>query len=215
MNRILPNVLLASLFIVLTLVAVLSAPSWDIARITPSLARFTLEGTEGTCTAFSINEKRGVWVTMSHCLPDDLSLVRLNGDAKILEVLHRAPGDVAAAVIVADKGAPALKLGDPPKRGDDVLQIGFGGAAPVPIFYDGLLVAPSLRVETAEGEWDVQFNSAPGMPGMSGGAIIDRKYRVVGVISGGTQLTKVPALLSFSPRYVEIRALIDKFGKNE
>ncbi len=189
--------------------------AWDISKITPSLARLTLEGTEGTCTAFSIHEKRGVWVTMSHCLPDDLSTVRLNGDAKILEVLHRAPGDVAAAVIVADKGAPALKLGSPPKRGDDVLQIGYGGAAPVPIFYDGLLVAPSLRVETAEGEWDVQFNSAPGMPGMSGGPVIDRKYKVIGTVSGGTQLTKVPALLSFSPRYVEIRALIDKFGKNE
>jgi S1-C subfamily serine protease len=205
--------MLRSLIVALLAVVSLSGASWDVSRVMPSLARLTVEGREGNCTAFAIHEKKGHWVTMSHCLPDTPTDVRLNGDAKLLEVLYRADGDTPAAVFVADKGAHALKLGDEPKRGDDILQIGFGAGSGTPFFYEGLLVSPSVQVTTVhETEVSLQFNSAHGMPGMSGGPLINRKYRVVGVISGGMQPTPVPSMLSFSPRYVDLKALIDKFG---
>jgi S1-C subfamily serine protease len=199
--------------LVVVFVLALSPTSWNIERIAPSLARLTIEGHDGACTAFAIHEKKGRWVTMTHCVPETPARLRLNGSGKLLEVLAATPGNVGITVFAATLTAPGLKLGNPPKRGDDLLQIGYGAGAPIPLFYHGLFIDDALTTTTQEATFTVQFNSVPGMPGMSGGPLLDRKYRVVGVISGGVQLTDVPTMVSFSPVYSELKALLEKFGQ--
>jgi S1-C subfamily serine protease len=184
-------------------IAVLSATlaaSWPIDKIEPSLAKF-YGGAEGQCSAFSIAP--GKWVTAAHCL---------NGGPYTLNRLHIAtvteaqPGNYGLAVLTSDFTAPALKLGDRPKRGEDVLQTGFGGGGPL-IFFEGVVVIPAVTFDGAP----LQFTSALGMPGMSGGPVVNRKGRIVSVVIGAVQPTPVPTLLAYGTRWDDLATLMRRY----
>jgi S1-C subfamily serine protease len=189
------------------------AVNWNIEKVAPSLARLTVEDGPQLCTAFLIKERPARWATMTHCLPPDELAVRLNGTLALTRILAAQPGDTG--ILVFETGTPtwkvkALPLGDAPRRGDEVLQIGYGGGAPVPLFYAGLFITAGMRLQGTP----LQFNSAQGMPGMSGGPLVDRKYRAVGVVSGGVQPAQaVPTLVSYSPPYADLKAIYAEFGR--
>lgn len=192
----------------LALVTTLLAASWPIDKITPSLARLTAGETE-QCTAFSIRKRPARWVTMSHCLPTDETPILLNETIRVTKVLLQQPGDTGLAILETAVGAPPLRLGDPPRSGDTMLQIGYGGGSPRPIFYEGLVTQPMMPMEIGV----MQTSSALGMPGMSGGPILDRRRRVIGVVSGAAQPTPIPVFVSFSPRYEVVAAAIKAYAR--
>jgi hypothetical protein len=185
------------------------APEWNIEKVAKSMARLT-HSVNVVCTAFAIHESRRLWLTMSHCVPSDITGVRLDVTTKATQILAQTSGVVGMTVFEAERGAPAIKLGRAPKRGSDILQIGYGGGTTVPLFYEGMMLAPDYIDPDGD---QLQWNSAEGMPGMSGGPILDRDYRVVGVIAGGVQPTQVPVVLSYSPLYETVAALYKQFGK--
>jgi hypothetical protein len=173
------------------------ASSWPIEKIEPSMAKF-YSGTEGQCSAFSIAP--GKWVTASHCL---------NGGPYTLDRTHSASvteaqdGGYGLAVLTSDLKRPGLKLGDKPKRGEDVLQTGYGAGGPL-LFFEGVVVIPAITFDGAP----LQFTSALGMPGMSGGPIVNRKGRIVSVVIGAVKPTEVPTLIAYGTRWDDLAALM-------
>jgi hypothetical protein len=174
--------------------------AWPIEKIEASMAKFH-SGTEGQCSAFSIAP--GKWVTASHCL---------NGGPYTLDKVHTATvteaqeGGYGLAVLTSDLKRPALKIGDKPKRGEDVLQTGYGAGGPL-IFYEGVVVIPAITFDGAP----LQFTSALGMPGMSGGPIVNRKGRIVSVVIGAVKPTEVPTLIAYWTKWEDLRDLIRRY----
>jgi hypothetical protein len=172
------------------------AVNWPIEKIEASMAK--LIAADGQCSAFSIAP--GKWITAAHCL---------NGGPYLLDKVHVAtvteaqPGAYGLAVLTSNLKRPALKVGDRPKRGDDVLQTGYGGGGPL-IFFEGVVVIPAVTFDGAP----LQFTSALGMPGMSGGPVVNRKGRVVSVVIGAVQPTPVPTLIAYGTQWDDLSALV-------
>jgi hypothetical protein len=173
--------------------------TWPIDKIEPSMAK--LHTGNGQCSAFSIAP--GKWVTASHCL---------DGGPYLLNKIHAATlteaefGMYGLAVLTSDLKRPALRLGDKPKRGEDILQTGYGGGGPL-IFYEGVVVLPAIVFDGAP----LQFTSALGMPGMSGGAIVNRKGKIVSVVIGAVKPTEVPTLIAYGTRWEDLRELLRRY----
>lgn len=202
MIRALPSLL------VLTLIL-----AWPIDKVERSLVKVK-QAEGGQCTAFSIRESQPArWITMSHCLPEDRLSPLTVGDTIVTPrtaVIYEEHSDYGLAVIeTGDRGVPPLKLGDEPKRGDTLLAIGYGANAPAVLFFDGVLIHPNLPFEGAV----LQFSSPPGMPGMSGGPLIDRRGRVVGVMAGAVQPTPVPTSLAFGPPYAVLKRVMQTYSR--
>jgi S1-C subfamily serine protease len=183
------------------------AMSWPIDRLERSLGK--LEIADGICTAFSIHQKRALFVTATHCLDaSHVPTTTLNGGA-LVQIVEAIPGDSSLTVLKAAKGQPALRLGPPPLRGDEVLVLGFS-TPPVLLFFEGLHMADTAEVD----DTTVQVVTAPGLRGMSGGPIVDRKGRVVGVMMGGAQITPpVPTMVSFATHYQQLASIMAKYGE--
>ena len=82
-------------------------------------------------------------------------------------------GGAGLTVFSTPVGRPALKMGPKPTRGDAVLALGYGGDAPMLLFYEGVFIHPGMGLEGTV----FQFNSAQGLGGMSGGPLVDRRVR--------------------------------------
>jgi hypothetical protein len=173
--------------------------NWPIDKIEPSLAKL-LTG-NGQCSAFSIAP--GKWVTASHCMDGGPYSLNKTHIATVTEV---QPGMYGLAVLTSDLKRPGLKLADKPKRGEDILQTGYGGGGPL-IFYEGVVVIPTITFDGAP----LQFTSALGMPGMSGGAIVNRKGRIVSVVIGAVKPTEVPTLIAYGTRWEDLRDLFRRY----
>jgi hypothetical protein len=175
--------------------------AWPIDKIEPSMAK--LHTGNGQCSAFSIAP--GKWVTASHCL---------DGGPYLLERVHPATlteaefGMYGLAVLTSDLKRPALRLGDKPKRGEDILQTGYGGGGPL-IAFAGVALLSDVAFDGAV----LQFTSALGMPGMSGGPVVNRKGRVVSVVIGAVQPTPVPTLIGYGSRWEDVRTLLERYAK--
>lgn len=168
---------------------------WPVERLAPNIHKFT--GPKMQCTAFLISVKRKHWLTASHCVVGDGPHYITSRPATVVMDERTETGIAVLETASVPPDAKGLTLGTEPKRGDAVLHLGFGGDAPTVIMFDGLFIHRHLPLnETA-----LQFNSAQGMPGMSGGPIVNRKGHVVGMVVGGFQPTAVPTLMSFSPTY--------------
>jgi V8-like Glu-specific endopeptidase len=173
--------------------------SWPIEKIELSMAKLITGN--GQCSAFSIAP--GKWVTAAHCL--DGGPYTLN-KTHIATLTEASFGMYGLAVLTSDLKRPAFKMGDKPKRGEDILQTGYGGGGPL-IFYEGVVVIPAITFDGAP----LQFTSAPGMPGMSGGPVVNRKGRIVSVVIGAVKPTEVPTLIAYGTRWEDLRDLLRRY----
>ena len=134
------------------------------------------------CTAFSIDQVRGYFLTASHCLVSRLTL-----DDHPAQLLFVEDG-LDVAVIVADVHKPALKAGRDVQKGQPIGAIGYGNDLSVSMFRAGVVAAPRIVLsDEIPGEW-LMMNS-PFVGGMSGGPVIDLHARVVSVVQRGDGTT--------------------------
>ena len=140
------------------------------------------------CTAWSLDEKRGLWMTAAHCTVYVVDIEDENVQLTIpIENLMIDGRPVTAgmidiendlAVLQADVHAPALKLGSYPKVGDLVTVYGYPGGwqAPLPTWH--FVSNPFFKFYGRD--WMLLDGSV--WPGHSGSPIIDRKGRVIGLV---------------------------------
>jgi S1-C subfamily serine protease len=165
------------------------AEAADWSNVVKILARSTVPLTcsghnKAGCTAFSINSA-GYYMTAYHCLgsfegtgPDGLAMPEEPTlDGKALNVVF-ANEELDIAIVRAEKGRPALRYRtEPLEVGDEVAGYGYGYGFAVPIFRSAIV---STFVRDDKGIiWTFLDNSL--VKGMSGGPIVDRQGRIVGI----------------------------------
>ncbi|MBK1669883.1 hypothetical protein CKO28_17750 [Rhodovibrio sodomensis] len=134
---------------------------------------------EGSAVALA----HGLFVTANHVLgPGDRALLRLD-DGRVFEakVTARAP---AADLAILESAAPArpMQWGEPPLLGDRVCAVGNAF---------GLGISASCGVVSKKNVTHAGFNpvedflqtDAAANPGMSGGALVNEKGKLVGILS--------------------------------
>ena len=136
----------------------------------------TLNSGDGFCSAFSVNEEKGIFMTADHCLDADLSINNHKVD------ILATNGIVDLALIHADVHDPALLLGDQPPQGSEVELIGHVKTNPVSFTLNILGITQSS--EDAPFLFLFGGSQLHAIGGMSGGPIIDAKGHVVSVILG-------------------------------
>jgi hypothetical protein len=137
-------------------------------------------------TAFAI--ARGQFVTAAHVIglgvgaPNGSLAVRdLSGRIYPIEtvVKYSAAEDYAVFTLRGAPKIPPLETHDPPALNDPVFAVGNALGEGI-IIRDGLYTSDTP--EEREGRWKWMRFSAAASPGNSGGPLVDRKGRVVGVI---------------------------------
>lgn len=158
---------------------VLSSPALMRAGTDPiQPLRFTGTGAV-FCTAFSINEAKGYWMTAAHCTQDDdgKPYTFTIGDSGEAVKLVAVFSDVDIAIVSSDIKAEGFKLAtETPARGDYVTVVGFGyGFVPATTFWGR--VSNTIQIE---GRRYLLFDMRV-WPGHSGSPIRNAKGEVVSV----------------------------------
>jgi len=136
-----------------------------------------------TCTAFSINRDQGLYLTAAHCVPasysaDEVDEPRIDGQPVTVVFLST---ELDLAIVQATVKRPALEpRTEPLLVGSEVVSYGYGYGGPTPILRTGI-VSGFMADPTTGAEWQMLDNALVG--GMSGGPIVDRDGRIVGVNS--------------------------------
>lgn len=140
-------------------------------------------GTVGTCTAFSINEDAGYFITAAHCLsqgrPGALEL-----DGTPVGVARSYP-DLDIMVLHSDRiRKPQVSTNHNPDKGSLAWAFGYPyGSGSGAVVRSGIVSNPRANMR-AQGnpsqDWLVYDNS--NLSGMSGGPLVDSYGNVIGVI---------------------------------
>ncbi len=144
---------------------------------------FTIKGKYNIGTGFFISSK-GFAVTCKHVIDEDEGHVAILQNKKeypvgIISSSHKH--DLAILLVITPEKTPYLLFSDPfsMKPGDPVYAVGTS-AGQQPVVTDGLFTA--IRKKLPEDDIAIQF-SAPIHPGNSGGPLLDKYGKVLGVIS--------------------------------
>lgn len=186
MGRVLVAVALAATLLMQLPVA--EASDWS--RIVKMLRASTVpiacsEHQQNVCTAFSINRESGLYMTAFHCTEEFMNTPREDGAEPEVPTMFGKPLDIIYAnealdlvILKADVKKPALQYRMAPLEvGNEVGAYGYGMGMSVPIFRTAVV---SVFVQDDKGaEWILLDNAL--ISGMSGGPIVDRSGRVVGV----------------------------------
>ena len=155
-----------------------------------------LQGPE--CTTWSVNQKKGLWVTAAHCVTQ-IGIVEDTGDTFVItwplfiqempaEVIMLSPlGEWDIALLASDFHAPALRIGNYPEVGDEVTVYGFPGGYRSP-FPTWVRVSNPFHMwaDNAVGLWKANMIfDGHFFPGHSGSPILDKKGRVISMVQGG------------------------------
>jgi S1-C subfamily serine protease len=173
--------------------------------VAPSVIRIsaTFEDSTGSCTAFSVNETPGRWITAAHCAAGDVTVGSLVFRPLEIDAEHDL------ALLETPHGLPPLLLGPQPVIGDSTLSVGY------PLHAEKLVGVPSLYqgVFRMWPEDTIPFAifSGNSMPGMSGGPILDRQGRVVSVVLGGGNPAQAYQNVGFGVPYAALRKLTMKW----
>lgn len=145
----------------------------------PSAVPITYEGVVG-CTATSINQDQGYWLTADHCISDNMAV----GGQVVKGLKEDKENDLA--IVQTEKGAPALPVavGGRLRLGDDIVAEGFphqlGGTR---LRTEGKVIALGAT-GLMEPNHPLTLVSAPSASGMSGSAMT-HDGKIVGVLQGG------------------------------
>lgn len=179
MKRIALVVLLA----LLSVVPAVGFENWPLTRINSSVAMLTWRDAEGNCTATSINEKKGRYMTVAHCVAD--GVIINDNNAELLYADH--VNDLAVYDVADGKGQPGIKLGRKPNPGDEVLAVGYGLGAPVPLARPAIVISNIVSPFPEDNGIDLQFTSFQHIAGMSGGPVVNRAGELVSIVQCGYQ----------------------------
>lgn len=130
------------------------------------------------CTSFSINQKKGFWVTAAHCVYEGES----SSGVPIHYLLVDEKADLAVYFGVH---APALKLDTvPPEIGDSIFLMGYPYGSLDPVVFFGRVASPEAQLtKTAK----AQVLNILGVEGQSGAPILNKRGRVIGVTQNSTR----------------------------
>ena len=156
-----------------------------------SSVRPLLSGDTNVCTAWSINERKGLWMTAAHCVvglvvSEDQQALRLVVDDHLFIADQHASvvkydTDADLAMLRADVHEPGLKLGAYPHVGDEVTVYGFPGGLRAP-FATWLRVSNTFMKFGYPGEVGFMVLDGSVWPGHSGSPVIDRKGKAIAVV---------------------------------
>lgn len=185
MKRVLVAVVLMA---VLALQGIRPVDAADWSRVAARLQSSTVaiacaNHAQNTCTAFSINRDQGLYMTAAHCVPasysaDEVDEPRIDGQPFTIVFLST---ELDLAIVQAAVKRPALEpRATPLLVGSEVVSYGYGYGSPAPILRTGVISGFMADASTGA-EWQMLDNALVG--GMSGGPIVDREGKVVGVNS--------------------------------
>lgn len=197
-----PQPLIRSLLI-LPLILLLSSagPRYEQAVV-------NLTGNEMQCSAVPIAPL--TFMTASHCVANQTDFTMfVDNWLRVRTVEVNAEADIAVLVGTSDKGYQPVKLGKEPKPGDQVFIVGFGMGAPRPFVIDAVFMTEMKPPEG--GEQTFGFLSRTGTIGMSGGPVLDKSMKLVGIEQGGYDFPHLT--IGYVAAYPAVKALYDKHHK--
>lgn len=120
------------------------------------------------CTTFSVDEKRGYWMTAAHCLEE---VMRIGGLGA--EPLYVDPGE-DVAVLQSTARAKAYRLGRNPGVGVEIRITGFPYGISVPITTSGTIVTRRIPLRgTVSDLYDITVGRGnSGSPALFNGEIV-------------------------------------------
>jgi S1-C subfamily serine protease len=142
-----------------------------------------LDGREGVCTGVVI--QKGLILTAAHCADSEEGILAINADDAPTEIVAVDDSyDLAVLSSPAAERRPVLELGSGAlMRGDHLTAIGYAGGGEFLVQMNGLLMLQAARVD--EGLAPCIIANYIGIPGMSGGPVIDASGRLVSIVSRG------------------------------
>ena len=131
----------------------------------------------GTCTAFSINEARHIYLTAAHCTGIDMKL-----DGNPVGMLYRNDTNDLMVLQTVAPGKPALKPRTKDiKQGLSVASFGFGWGWDQPMIRTGIVSIADISPKDFGNRPHTLFDF-PFIGGMSGGPIVDSDGHVVSIV---------------------------------
>lgn len=164
-----------------------------------------LDSDMGQCSAVLFGPKH-IYITASHCVPEEGDMYVGALKAKLIERL--AEDDLAVIQAEMTRFAPKpIKLGKRPQIGDDLYMVGFGMGAPKSLVFRTNLAA--VLVPPGE-EQEVSLLAEAALGGMSGGAVLNKDSKLVGVMQGGYTFAQHP--VAYMSAYDVLKRLYEKFN---
>lgn len=154
------------------------------------------------CSAFAVRVRQ--YVTASHCLGDGELVTMKDTPTKVIK--EDKVNDLALLEI--NEIRRPLAIGDAPKVGDEVTQVGYGITSKkafdkmrTPFLY--FIPSTIIHLTIVPFNWDGDEMAfyGNGIGGMSGGPVVDKAGKVVSVVTGGgdpgNQLVNIGAGVSY------------------
>jgi S1-C subfamily serine protease len=185
-----------------------NADAWPTQNVLAAITRIDVQFGDktGTCTAFSVDQARGRFITAGHCATGAVTL----GGITFAEIDRDADADLV--LLQTNRGSlPALKLGSAPRTGDATIAVGYPLKSPRP------MVLPSMyqgQFDAWDDGHDFAIFSGNSMPGMSGGPIVNLRGDVVSVVLGGGNPSQAFQNVGFGAPYQSLRRLLLKWRED-
>lgn len=196
---------------------VLASGAWTatfpVEKVARSVVQLWIPEVTGGCSAVALGSDH--FVTAGHCaefvVANEFTMTVFNKPVQFVEVSESEDGDIAVVRSVGAVNVPPIKLAPAePKRGDEVLIVGYVGKRTALTFF------PAMVVDLEDAQWFGRMVLAGvSGAGMSGGAIVDTKGRLVGIHQGWLDPTERnrQGLLTYASNYATLRKMIGKYTK--
>lgn len=174
-----------SLLVALALVpSLVFAADWTTAYEKLKDSVVYVETSQGSCTAFVINEEKNLVLTAAHCY-DEIGKVYVD-QRPASKVVYRDTKKDLMVLEVPDLNKPAVALAkNDPKVGDEIASYGYGYGLEQPFFKTHHTMGANIHINSDGygGPYvgvDTAFN-----PGMSGGPVVNPLGELVAVVQFG------------------------------